>query len=98
MKKIAFAFTALTLIALPASAQTYVEIQNQVTRLAVTPLIDAQLEVPGKSVNAYGWFLVSETWGEALVGISKQINSTVWVSIAAGVETDEHPWRVSPSV
>lgn len=91
-------FVLFVLSALPASAQTYVESQNQVIDSTVVPTIDAQLEVPGKVVNAYGWFQVSEGWGEALLGLSKQINPLVWVSIAVGVETDEHPWRVSPSV
>ncbi|MEO8065995.1 MAG: hypothetical protein ABI643_04060 [Candidatus Doudnabacteria bacterium] len=86
------------LMAAPVSAQTFVESQNLMSRSAVVPTIDAQLEVPGQKVNAFGWFVASQGWGEGLLGVSKNVTPWLWASIAAGVETDVHPWRVSPSV
>ena len=62
------------------------------------PTVEAQLEIPGKTVNMYGWFLVSDVWGEALLGISKSIRPWLWASVSAGIETDEVPWRANVSM
>lgn len=98
-KMITLMFLAFLSIAESVSAQTFVESQNRFEQGKVSPTIDAQLIVPGKTVDFTGWFLVSENWGEALIGVSKSVRPWLWVGFVAGVETNEgRPLRMSPEV
>ena len=81
-----------------ASAQTFVMYQHLFRDGSRLPTVQAQLEIPGKTVNMYGWFLVNDVWGEALLWISKSIRPWLWASVSAGVETDEVPWRTNVSM
>lgn len=81
-----------------ASAQTFVEYQHLFRNGRKAPTVDAQIEIPGKTVNMFVWFLVSDTWGEAEFGISKPLRPWLGAAVAAGVETDEAPWRTSAAM
>lgn len=95
---------ALTLVAIVsggllsaplASAQSFVEYQHRFRDGSPSPTLDGQLFIPGKTVNVVGWFLVSDDWGEAEVGISKSIRPWLWAAVMAGLEADEAPWRAN---
>ena len=46
----------------------------------------------------YGWFLANDVWGEAVLGVSKSVRPWLWGAVAAGIETDDDPWRGSGTV
>jgi hypothetical protein len=81
-----------------ASAQSYVEFQGLARQDSFSPMIDGTLIVPGKPLDTFVYFIASDTWAEAVVGIAKQVHPSFWFSVGAGVETDEDPWRVNPNV
>ena len=89
---------AFLLITAQASAQTFVEYQNLFSDSGVAPTFDGLLTGKGKTMDAFGWFLVSETWSEAVVGVAKSIRPWMSVSVGVGVDTDDNPWRVGPNV
>lgn len=96
--RIVLTLLAFVITCAPARAQTFMELQNLATGAGVDPTIDVQLELPGRTVNAFGWFLVSEKWGEALLGVSKAVKPWLWLGVAAGLETHQDPFRVNPNV
>ncbi|MBI2829413.1 MAG: hypothetical protein HYX77_09120 [Acidobacteria bacterium] len=81
-----------------ASAQTFVEYQHLFRNGSHSPTVDTQIAVPGKTVNMFAWFLVSNAWGEAELGISKPIRPWLGAAVAAGLETNETPWRASAAM
>lgn len=80
-----------------ASAQSFLEYQHRFRDGSAAPTLDGQFEIPHKAVDIVGWFLVSEEWSEALLGVSKAFRPWLWTSVSAGVETDEAPWRANVS-
>lgn len=90
--------SAFLLVTAQAPAQTYIESQTLVTDSGIHPKIDGQLIGKGKSVDVFGWFLVTESWGEAVVGVAKSIRPWLWAAVGVGVETNDSPWRVNPNL
>lgn len=98
MRYFSFVFVIFVTLSTSVHAQTFVEGQVLMRESTVSPQIDGQIEIPGKLVNFYSWFLVSDSWGEALVGVSKSVKPWLWLAFAAGVETDDKPWRINPNI
>ncbi|MBX4204840.1 MAG: hypothetical protein KW788_01465 [Candidatus Doudnabacteria bacterium] len=98
MKKIMFVFVLVLVFGVRVSAQTFVESQNELVTTGITPTIDAQVVKSGKKVDLTAWFLVTDKWGEGLLGVSKSLKPWLWVGVVAGIETDRRPWRISPEV
>ena len=70
------------------SAQTFVGYEHMLRDGSPSPTVMAQLEIPGETVNTYGFFMASDAWGEALLGVSKSIQPWLWAAVSSGIETD----------
>jgi hypothetical protein len=86
------------MLASPATGQTFVESQHVFAAGEYSPQLSGQVVKSGKKADLTVWFLVSEKWGEGLVGVSKSFKPWLWVGMLAGMETSQRPLRVSPEI
>jgi hypothetical protein len=70
---------------------------------AYHPTIDGLFTIKGdrgkekSRLNLAVWFLVSDTWGEALFGPSVTFADGIGASVLVGIEDHDGAWRVNPN-
>lgn len=94
MKTILIAL-ALTVVAVPSSAQTWVEQRTDVTTTQSVPRVDGWVSgtIAG-SVGTFAWFQVDRNYAEAYVGPSFSPKPWLQFGAGAGVEQATHPLRL----
>lgn len=84
----------------PASAQTFIENWNMLGKDAGTSVfLDGQIDIPvSKTRGVRVWGLYSENWSELYASFRQNLGTHAAVTLGAGWEQDDQPWRVAATM